>query len=72
MHEPTYLATTSRARDRRTLDLSGLLAAAFRASARSQPEQLDLLRSRLPTPAAMGKCGRRTLALGASARDECS
>jgi hypothetical protein len=43
MHEPTYFAATSRARDRRTLPFDLLLTPAFVGASAKGPERLDLL-----------------------------
>lgn len=43
MHEPTYVAATSRARDRRTLDFDLMLTPAFKGAAGPGPERLALL-----------------------------
>ena len=52
MHTPTYFTATSRARDRRTLRLGGLLTAAFLAAGQSTPEQLGLLALKAFNPSA--------------------
>lgn len=43
MHEPTYLAALSRARDRRTLDFSAMLTPAVTVAAGPGTERVDLL-----------------------------
>ncbi|WP_344017985.1 hypothetical protein [Pseudonocardia kongjuensis] len=43
MHEPTYLAALSRARDRRTLDFSAMLSPAVATTTSPGAERLDLL-----------------------------
>jgi hypothetical protein len=43
MHEPTYLAATSRVRDRRTLNFDLMLTPAFQGAAGPGPERLALL-----------------------------
>jgi hypothetical protein len=43
MHEPTYFAATSRARDRRTLPFNLMLTPAFQGAAGPGPERLALL-----------------------------
>ena len=43
MHEPTYFAATSRARDRRTLPFGPMISPAFNCAAGPEPERLALL-----------------------------